>query len=119
MLGSDCSCLLTPKHECINIVGHGTLLHITPERIPYCTEHDASVQRLNDHMDALRTNTALGPTDSLPEDASTPLERLNTLINALKSKYYHTAEWILDELGSTRDLVGPCSHLSVQTARFH
>ena len=41
MLGSDCSFLLTPNHECIDI---GTLLYITPERIPYCTEHDASVQ---------------------------------------------------------------------------
>ena len=48
-------------------------------------------------MDALRTNTALGPTDSLSEDDSTPLDRLNTLINVLKPKYYHTDEWILDE----------------------
>ena len=34
MLGSDCSFLLAPKHECINIVRHGTLLYITLERIP-------------------------------------------------------------------------------------
>ena len=97
MLGSDCSFLLTSKHECINIVRHRTLLYITPERIPYCTEHDASVQRLNDHMDALRANTALGPADSLSEDDSTTLDRLNALINVLKSKYYHTDEWILHE----------------------
>ena len=83
MLGSDCSFLLTPKHVCINIVRHGTRLYITLERIPYCTEHDASVQRLNDHMDTLRTNTALGPADSLSEDDSTPLDRLNTLENVL------------------------------------
>ena len=30
-------------------------------------------------------------------DDSTPLDRLNTLINVLKPKYYHTDEWILDE----------------------
>ena len=77
---------------CINIVRHGTLLYITPGHIPYCTEHDASVQRLNGHMDALPTNAALGSTDLLSEDNSAPLDRLNTLINVLKPKYYHTDE---------------------------
>ena len=102
-------------------MGH---LYITPERIPYCNDHDTSVLKLNVHMDALRTNASCGI--NWPPSWRTSLRHWidwtpwstcwSPSVITLMSGCWMKAVTLW--LGFTRDPIDPCSHQSVQTARF-